>query len=383
MIGKSYDGTFANGVAATGVDGLTTIVPISAISDWYDYSRMGGIRFEHALPAQPVQLASRANASRRRSSGVAPPESTNARASTCSRNCDERNRRRRRRRHQPVLAGPQLHQGRRQGQGGRLRVARHQRRQRPPGPVGQLVDRPAANNVPRKLWLSQEGHVDPFDYRRAAWVDTLHRWFDYWLQGVQNGIMSEPRVDIETAAGHVWRRTPTGPLPGTAADRRLPRADRSAGTSGSLGAQPRAATPTSLAVHGREPVARPTTLNTPERLAGEPAACSSTPSSSTTCTSPARRSIDILASLSKTQSNLSALLVDYGAGVATSTGRQRRRAEHDDAHVLRRQHAADDARATSTSPSRTTTAEPRGASRRASWTRRTATRCSPARARPR
>ena len=44
MIGKSYDGTFANGVASTGVDGLTTIVPISAISDWYDYSRMGGIR---------------------------------------------------------------------------------------------------------------------------------------------------------------------------------------------------------------------------------------------------------------------------------------------------------------------------------------------------
>ena len=32
MIGKSYDGTFANGVAATGVEGLTTIVPISAIS---------------------------------------------------------------------------------------------------------------------------------------------------------------------------------------------------------------------------------------------------------------------------------------------------------------------------------------------------------------
>ncbi len=67
-----------------------------------------------------------------------------------------------------------------------------------------------ANNVPRKLWLSQEGHVDPFDYRRTEWVDTLHRWFDYWLQGVQNGIMSEPRVDIETSAEHVRRRTPTG-----------------------------------------------------------------------------------------------------------------------------------------------------------------------------
>ncbi len=32
MIGNSHDGTLANGVAATGVDGLKTIVPISAIS---------------------------------------------------------------------------------------------------------------------------------------------------------------------------------------------------------------------------------------------------------------------------------------------------------------------------------------------------------------
>src|ERR1700754_2149374 len=44
MIGKSYDGTLSNGVAATGVEGLKTIVPISAISSWYLYSRTGGIR---------------------------------------------------------------------------------------------------------------------------------------------------------------------------------------------------------------------------------------------------------------------------------------------------------------------------------------------------
>lgn len=37
MIGKSWDGTIANGVAATGVKGLRTIVPIAAISSWYDY----------------------------------------------------------------------------------------------------------------------------------------------------------------------------------------------------------------------------------------------------------------------------------------------------------------------------------------------------------
>src|SRR5918994_1363813 len=44
MIGKSYDGTLSNGVAATGVEGLKTIVPVSAISAWYNYSRRGGIR---------------------------------------------------------------------------------------------------------------------------------------------------------------------------------------------------------------------------------------------------------------------------------------------------------------------------------------------------
>lgn len=37
MIGKSYDATIANGVAATGVEGLKTIVPIGGISSWYDY----------------------------------------------------------------------------------------------------------------------------------------------------------------------------------------------------------------------------------------------------------------------------------------------------------------------------------------------------------
>src|SRR3954462_5303380 len=42
MIGKSWDGTIANGVAATGVEGLKTIVPISAISTWYDYMRFNG-----------------------------------------------------------------------------------------------------------------------------------------------------------------------------------------------------------------------------------------------------------------------------------------------------------------------------------------------------
>lgn len=42
MIGVSYNGTLPNAVAATGVKGLETIVPIAAISSWYDYYRANG-----------------------------------------------------------------------------------------------------------------------------------------------------------------------------------------------------------------------------------------------------------------------------------------------------------------------------------------------------
>ena len=89
-------------------------------------------------------------------------------------------------------------------------------------------------NVPRKLWIMRQGHVDPFDGRRAVWVDTIHRWFDYWLQSVPNGIMSEPAVDIEVSRD-VWESHTDWPIPGTKmtdvflrARRRRPRRARSA-----------------------------------------------------------------------------------------------------------------------------------------------------------
>lgn len=42
MIGTSYNGTLPNAVAATGVEGLDAIIPVSAISSWYDYYRANG-----------------------------------------------------------------------------------------------------------------------------------------------------------------------------------------------------------------------------------------------------------------------------------------------------------------------------------------------------
>lgn len=42
MIGTSYNGTLPNAVAATAVEGLEAIIPVSAISSWYDYYRANG-----------------------------------------------------------------------------------------------------------------------------------------------------------------------------------------------------------------------------------------------------------------------------------------------------------------------------------------------------
>ncbi len=43
MMGTSYNGTIPIAAASTGVEGLKAIVPISAISDWYDYYRANGM----------------------------------------------------------------------------------------------------------------------------------------------------------------------------------------------------------------------------------------------------------------------------------------------------------------------------------------------------
>src|SRR3954468_9904052 len=211
MIGKSYDGTLASGVAATGVDGLTTIVPISAISDWYRYSRSNGLRFGTAHYPNVLSTSIDHNATAG-NLGILPPDRTaicaaarmqmsaddgdatgdvNAFWQARNYNTNVGNV------HASVLASAGLNDD-------NVKLDH----------LTSWWAGLAAHDVPRKLWLSQEGHVDPFDYRRAVWVDTLHRWFDYWLYGVQNGIMAEPRVTIERSTD-VWENDPDWPLPGT------------------------------------------------------------------------------------------------------------------------------------------------------------------------
>jgi len=198
MIGKSWDGTLANGVAATGVAGLTTIVPISAISSWYDYYRSGGTLYTADFGA--AWLAGFVNGrpagvcgavQRRLKTGEADATGNfNAFWSQRDYVKDARN----------VRASVFVVHGLND-----LNVQTNH--------FAQWWDTLAARGVPRKIWLSQEGHVDPFDFRRGAWVDTLHRWFDFWLQGLPNGIMNEPMATVERSADR-FVDEPTWPAAG-------------------------------------------------------------------------------------------------------------------------------------------------------------------------
>ncbi|MEU0434347.1 Xaa-Pro dipeptidyl-peptidase [Streptomyces sp. NPDC006290] len=209
MIGKSWDGTIANGVAATGVKGLKTIVPISAISSWYDYYFAKGAPLYDSGPdwlsgyVDSPDAQAKCAAVQRKLVDEAPR--TGDWTSLWTERDYVKNAAK-------VKASVFLVHGMED-----LNVRTKN--------FGQWWDALSKHGVERKIWLSQTGHVDPFDFRRAAWVDTLHRWFDHELLGYDNGIDREPMADIERhpdqwATSTVWppRTTSATTLrPGTGA----------------------------------------------------------------------------------------------------------------------------------------------------------------------
>ncbi len=222
MIGKSYDGTLANGVAATGVPGLVTIVPISAISSWYDYSRDNGTFWfkgeedglAETVDTDPPAKCAAVNAQLAtgqddvngdynsfwvpRNYRTAPaPDASRVRAS--------------------VFAVHGTND---------LNVK--------PNHFSTWWAALAKRGVPRKVWLSQYGHVDPFDFRRDPWVDTLHQWFDYWLWKVPNNVMQQPRADIETGPDQ-WVTQPDWPAPAARPLSLRPQSDGTLGLTPSSG----------------------------------------------------------------------------------------------------------------------------------------------------
>ncbi|MEO3974665.1 Xaa-Pro dipeptidyl-peptidase [Streptomyces sp. CAU 1734] len=199
MIGKSYDGTIANGVAATGVEGLRTIVPIGAISSWYDYYFAKGAPLFDSGPdwlAERIEspgARARCGAVKQRLIDGAP------RTGDLTRLWAERD-------YLPDAGSVKASVFAVHGIQDLNVRAKH---------FGQWWDALAEEGVERKVWLTRAGHVDPFDFRRAEWVKTLHRWFDHYLLGYENGIEREPVADVERAPDQ-WSTDRAWPPRGTA-----------------------------------------------------------------------------------------------------------------------------------------------------------------------
>jgi X-Pro dipeptidyl-peptidase len=201
MIGKSYDGTLANGVAATGVDGLRTIVPISAISSWYDYNRWQGAVKSNNYPSS----LSRSVASNR-----TIPTDCSARLTWMNENDGDES-----------GAYTDFWAERDYREGTFYDVSKvkasvfimHglQDTNVKTMNASKWWEALGKQGVDRKMWLTRLGHVDPFDSERALWVETLHRWFDHELMDIDNGIMREPAVSVETAPNR-WEQSRTWPI---------------------------------------------------------------------------------------------------------------------------------------------------------------------------
>ncbi|MDC2953887.1 Xaa-Pro dipeptidyl-peptidase [Streptomyces gilvifuscus] len=226
MIGKSWDATIANGVAATGVKGLKTIVPISGISSWYDYYFQQGAPLYDSGPdwlsdyVDSPDARARCAAVQQKIVDGAPRTGDRTPFWTERDYVKDAAK---------VRASVFLVHGMQD-----LNVrTKH---------FGQWWDALARHGVERKIWLSQTGHVDPFDYRRGAWVDTLHRWFDHELLGYDNGVDREPMADIERHPDQ-WVTSKVWPPRGTATTTLRPAAGTQDGV-GTLGLTPGSGTET-------------------------------------------------------------------------------------------------------------------------------------------
>lgn len=230
MVGTSYNGTLPNQVATTGVDGLRTIVPTSAIASWYDYYRANGLvraphsnvsgQGENAFQGEDLDVLGYYVEGPGRVEKCA--HITDALLQYADRTTGDYN--------AYWHERDYLHRAR--GIKASVFVVHGLEDYNVmPTAYSSWWSQLTRYNVPRKIWLHKGGHGGPggaTDYQR-----TLNRWMDHWLFGVRNGIMSEPRADVQRPDG-TYEKYANWPVPG-ARDTTLRLSSSSATAPGSLG----------------------------------------------------------------------------------------------------------------------------------------------------
>ena len=188
MTGVSYNGTLPNAVASTGVEGLETIVPVAAISSWYDYYRANG-----AVVAPGTFQGEDTDV-------LAEFVLTRENPDVC----------------EPVIADLERRQDRLTGDYSDFWAERdytldadkvdasvlvthglndwNVKTQH----AGQWYEELKNHDVEHKIVLHQLGHTDGRNaIGNDPWFDLLNGWFTRWLYDVDNGIEDEPKALIQ------------------------------------------------------------------------------------------------------------------------------------------------------------------------------------------
>ncbi|ALG12180.1 CocE/NonD family hydrolase [Kibdelosporangium phytohabitans] len=202
-VGRSHRGIFGNLVSTMDVPNLKTVVPVAAFGSWYPYMRNQGLpRFQDYARWSAVSDGNTSRLGATRCAGVHNELATASDDTYGTYNAfwQERD-------YLPAA--------------GKVKASVYM--------VHGLNDWNVttdlaldwwkaleAANVPRKLMLTQQAHVDPIDAHRERWLPQIHRWMDYWLLGVRNGIMDEPQVQLERSANQweahaAWPATNSAP----------------------------------------------------------------------------------------------------------------------------------------------------------------------------
>jgi X-Pro dipeptidyl-peptidase len=207
MQGVSYVGTLPNAVATQGVPGLRTVVPIAAISNWYRYPNDQGLGWRSWGDRYTVFLANYVQVGR-----SLPGSAT---ADACDAVIDQ--------------------MGDAEDAANHDFTAFWQERDYVPDAnkiktgdtavfmvhgltdfnvktthFAKLWDAVAQRQMPRKIWIHRGAHANPVSFRQDEWQEVMHRWMDYWLYGIQNGIMDEPMADVQRPDG-TWETHETWP----------------------------------------------------------------------------------------------------------------------------------------------------------------------------
>jgi X-Pro dipeptidyl-peptidase len=195
MIGVSYNGTLPEMVATSGVKGLETIVPISAISSWYDYYRANGLVVAPGTyQGEDTDVLARfvisdAQKAECESSMVGLDMAQDRGTGDWTTFWKRRD---------YVRAADKVHASVFIVHGLNDWNVKTQN-------VEQFWNVLAKNDIPRKIWWHQGGHGGPAgdtsyelpDGTITNYTDTVNRWMDHWLYDVDNGAEDEPMAVVE------------------------------------------------------------------------------------------------------------------------------------------------------------------------------------------